>query len=167
MESDIKSKIIGAIILFIIIALMRYSSTKKTQSGELSFGIFLPVIGVATLAFSIIIVWMFFNVGRANDGIGEVLSAFGLVVFFGSGSFVSFMEFFKVKGRFDSVGIDFYTPWTGAKKEKWENIVDVKYNRTMSWYVIQFKSGAKVRLSSYLQGHYEVVHIIKARGFDF
>ncbi|MBU1619686.1 MAG: hypothetical protein KJ556_06970 [Gammaproteobacteria bacterium] len=78
-----------------------------------------------------------------------------------------FAEYFKVKGRFDSDDIAFHTLWTGTKKENWDDLVSAKFNASMYWYRLKFRSGKKVRLSSYVLGHGEVLTILKERGYDF
>jgi hypothetical protein len=91
-----------------------------------------------------------------------------LLLFFGFGiaAIACFAEYFKVSGTFDSDSISFYTPWTGSKKESWDDLVTAKFNGSMYWYTLEFKSGKKVRLSAYLLGHGEVLDIVKERSFE-
>ena len=167
MESWISSGLIGGLVAIIIGAIFTSAAKRKTTNGELKHSLLILVLALACLAFSLFSVWVFFYEENIHEKTSDLIAVLGLFFGFGIAALACFAEYFKVKGRFDSAGIEFHTPWTGIKKENWDDLISAKFNASMSWYTLEFRSGKKVRLSSYLQGHGEVLAILKERGYDF
>ncbi|MEX1666470.1 hypothetical protein [Zhongshania arctica] len=167
MDSSIISGLIGGVAS---VALCTYISKRVRTSqsvGKLKFGSFLVILAWCCLAFVGIAVWAFFNNADAWEKPSELYSIIGLFVGFGFASVYCFGEYFKVSGNFDTNGIDFTSPWTGRKVESWENLESIKFNSQANWYVLYFKSGKKIRLSSLLSGHGEVLEMLESKGFNF
>ena len=167
MDSGITSGLIGGLVAVIIGTIITKSTKKKVTNGELKHGVFLLVLATACLTLSLLAAWGFFYDNDVHEKTGELVAVLGLFSCFGIAALACFAEYFKVKGRFnDDNGIEFHTPWTGTKKEHWDDLISAKFNTSMSWYTLHFKSGNKVRLSSYLLGHGEVLELLRSRGFD-
>ena len=64
---------------------------------------------------------------------------------------------------FDEEGIAFSTPWTGVKRERWEDLESAELNDWCSWYTLKFKSGKTIRLSRYLSGHLSALELAAER----
>jgi hypothetical protein len=96
---------------------------------------------------------------------GELLAVAGLIVGFGSGAAYCFAEYFCTRGTYGDEGIDFRTPWTGRKTERWSDLRDARFNAQSSWYVLTFRSGRTIRISSLLSGHGPLLELLEARGF--
>ncbi len=167
MDTEISSGLIGGIAAVIIGTIVTKLAKRKATNGELKHGMFIFILGLACFTFSLFAVWLFFNDNDVHEKASEFYSAIALFVGFGFAAFACFAEYFKVKGTFNEDGIEFHTPWTGTKKECWKDLESAKFNASMYWYTLKFKSGKKVRLSSYLLGHGEVLEILQERGFDF
>ncbi|KKO43801.1 putative membrane protein [Rheinheimera pacifica] len=167
MESWISSGLIGGLVAVVIGVIFTNAARGKATNGELKHGLLILILALACLAFSLFAVWAFFYDEDVHEKTSEFVAVLGLFFGFGIAAIACFAEYFKVKGRFDSRGIEFHTPWTGTKKENWDDLVSAKFNASMYWYTLKFKSGKKVRLSSYLHGHGEVLAILKERGYDF
>tara|TARA_Y200000002_G_scaffold309673_1_gene266186 strand:+ start:186 stop:770 length:585 start_codon:yes stop_codon:yes gene_type:complete len=167
LDSGISSGIIGGIAAVIIGTIITKMAKKKTTNGELRHGLFILILAIACLAFSLFAAWAYFYDEDVHVKTSELIAVLGLFFGFGIAAFACFAEYFKVRGKFDSEQIEFYTPWTGHKKERWNDLVSAKFNASMYWYTFQFKSGKKIRLSSYLSGHGEVLNLVKERGFEF
>lgn len=166
MDFGITSGLIGGLVAVIIGAIITKSVKKKITNGELKHGVFILILAITCLAFSLFAAWAFFYYNDVHEKTSELVAVLGLFSGFGIAALACFAEYFKVKGRFNNNGIEFYTPWTGAKKENWDDLISAKFNASMYWYTLHFKSGKKVRLSSYLLGHGEVLELLKSRGFD-
>ena len=82
---------------------------------------------------------------------------------FGFAAVYCFGEAAWVQGSFDHVGIRFTTPWTGLKQEQWKDLVSIDFSGSASWYVLTFKSGKKIRLSTYLSGHQAALEVAQAQ----
>jgi hypothetical protein len=95
----------------------------------------------------------------------ELWSVVGLIVGFGIGAAYCFGEYFLTRGTYDDDRIDFYTPWTGRKAERWSELRTVELNSSANWYVLIFGSGRKVRISSLLSGHGAILSLVHAKGF--
>jgi hypothetical protein len=167
LESWISSGLIGGFVAIAIGIIFTNSARSKITNGELKHGLLILLLALACSALSLFAVWAFFNDKDVHEKASEFVAWLGLFLGFGIGAIACFAEYFKVKGRFDSRGIEFHTPWTGTKKENWDDLVSAKFNASMYWYTLKFRSGKKVRLSSYLLGHGEVLAILKERGYDF
>lgn len=160
------SGLIGGLIAVILGTIITKATKKTLTHGELKHGAFLLILAIVCLAFSVFAAWAFFHDNDVHEKTSELIAVLGLFSGFGFAALACFAEYFKVKGTFDEKGIEFYTPWTGLKKEPWDDLTSATFNASMYWYTLQFKSGKKVRLSSYLLGHGEVVELLKNRGFD-
>ena len=167
MESWISSGLIGGLVAIVVGVIFTNAARRKVTNGELKHGLLILVLALACLALSLFAVWAFFYDEDVHEKTSEFVAVLGLFLGFGIAALACFAEYFKVKGRFDSHGIAFHTPWTGSKKENWDDLVSAKFNASMSWYTLKFRSGKKIRLSSYLQGHGEVLAILRERGYDF
>lgn len=167
MDSWILSGLIGGLAAVVIGTVFTKAAKRKTTNGDLKHGLLILILALACLALSLFSVWLFFYDKDVHEKTSELVAVLGLFFGFGISAIACFAEYFKVKGRFDSDGIEFHTPWTGAKKESWDDLVSAKFNASMYWYTLKFRSGKKVRLSSYLLGHGEVLAILKERGYDF
>ncbi len=166
MDSSIISGLIGGVVATLIGVVVTKAARRTTTHGELKHGTFIFVLAFLCLVFSWFAVWAFFNDYDVHEKTSELIAVIGLFLGFGLCSLVCFAEYFKVKGVFDAERIEFYTPWTGRKTELWDNLISAKFNPSMYWYTLKFKSGKTIRLSSYLLGHGEVLAILKERGFE-
>lgn len=167
MESWITSGLIGGLSAFVVGAIFTGAAKRKTTNGKLKHGLIILILALACLAFSLFSVWVFFYEENIYEQTSDLIAVCGLFFGFGIAALACFAEFLKVRGSFDADGIEFHTPWTGSKKENWDDLVSAKFNSSMCWYSLKFKSGKKVRLSSYLLGHGEVLAILKERGYSF
>lgn len=147
--SAIASGLLGGAIA---VALTTYLAGKVGRAGppgQLRFGAFMWGLGVACILFSLFPVAATVLAGHDKDFWAKVL----LFVGFAVGGIYCLMEAALVRGTFDDEGIRFKTPWTGEKTGKWRDLASVEFNASCSWYTLTFRSGAKIRLSSYLRGH--------------
>ena len=128
---------------------MARKTARATAAGQLGYGSFLWGLGAACLVIALLPVGATLLYG--NDK--EFWAKFFLVFGFGLGAIYCFGEAAFVKGVFDEQRLTFSTPWTGTKNESWKDLVSITSNATCSWYLLRFKSGAKIRLSVYLGGH--------------
>jgi hypothetical protein len=165
-DSSIISGLIGGLVAVIIGTIVTKAARRKNTNGELKHGLLIFILALSCLAFSIFAAWMFVYDEDVHEQTSEFVSVLLLFFGFGIAAIACFAEYFKVSGTFDSDSISFYTPWTGSKKESWDDLVTAKFNGSMYWYTLEFKSGKKVRLSAYLLGHGEVLDIVKERGFE-
>ena len=167
MDSSIISGLIGGLAALIIGTVTTKAAQRKTTNGELKHGLLIFFLALACFAFSAFAVWAFFNDNDVHEKNSELIAVIGLFFWFGLAAIACFAEYYKVNGKFNSEEIEFHTPWTGTKIELWDDLVSAKFNASMYWYTLEFKSGKKIRLSSYLLGHGEVLALLKDRGFDF
>jgi hypothetical protein len=165
-DSSIISGLIGGLVAVVIATFVTKAARSKNTNGELKHGLLIFILALACLALSIFAAWMFVFDEDVHEQTSEFVSVLLLFFGFGIAAVACFAEYFKVNGTFDSDSISFYTPWTGSKKESWDDLVAAKFNGSMYWYTLEFKSGKKVRLSAYLVGHGEVLDIVRERGFD-
>jgi hypothetical protein len=63
--------------------------------------------------------------------------------------------------------INFSTLWTGSKACNWGDLESVKFNILCCWYVLQFKDGNTIRISSYLGGNGYLLDFLREKGHDF
>lgn len=167
MDSSIISGLLGGVAAIMIGLFITKSARKKVTNGELRHGFWLLIMAFACLSLAMFAGWAFFYDNGVQEKSSEMVAVLGLFFGFGFTAVACFAEYFTVQGRFNSQKIAFYSLWTGAKEELWQNLVTATFNSWLYGYTLEFKSGAKIRLSAYLLGHGEVLQILKDRGFDF
>lgn len=113
------------------------------------------VLAGACLLFALLPIATTFLADHDKEFWAKVL----LVVGFGCAAVYCFGEAAFVRGTFDESGIEFVTPWTGRKREKWPDLVSIDFSNWAAWYVLKFTSGRKIRLSTYLGGHEEALEM--------
>ena len=137
------------------------------NKSQLKFGWSLLVLGICLLAFSSLAFSAYFYDKDVWKKLSEFISISLLFTVFGSAAIYYLVEYFKVYGRYDNTEILFSTPWSGVKHEKWDDLLTITYNGSASWYVLVFKSGNVIRLSTLLKGSFDVLNIIESKGFNF
>jgi len=140
----------------IAVALLTYFSTRirnNAVDGTLRYEWWFALLGMACLAFVAFAVGAISYYGAAFDNNSEFFSAIGIIIGFGVAAVYCFGEYFLVRGVYDDEHIDFYTPWTGRKIERWCDLESATFNRLMKWYVLRFKSGNSIRLSNLISGY--------------
>ena len=165
METSIISGIIGGVVAIFLGTFIAKRVKSAKVHGQLKFNSFMLILGVCCFAIVLLAVWALFNDADAREDTTELFSIIGLFVGFGFATIYVFGEYFGVRGDFDSNSIEFNTPWTGRKTERWEDLESLRLNAMASWYVLTFKSGKKIRLSTYLSGHGDVVELLESKGF--
>ncbi len=142
------------------------SKNKNTDEvyGTLKFGILPMLISFVCILASSFFAYILIT-GLGIDDQGEVIAVGLMLLFFGFFSIYTTTEIIRVKGEYDSEIIFFHTPWTGSKKEKWGDLIEVYPNNKCSWYKLTFESGAVIRLSTMIGGHDEVLSFLRRRGW--
>ena len=156
---SILSGLIGGIIAALLTTYIAKRVGKASTPGHLGFGPFMWLLGVACLAFALLPIaqTLFWNHDK------DLWAKIGLFVGFGAGAVYCIAEAAFVRGTFNDEGIEFSTPWTGLKRETWEDLESLELNAWCSWYTLTFKSGTKIRLSRYLGGHLSALEMADAR----
>lgn len=167
MDLNILPGLLGGLVAIAITTYISKNARDSLVDLELRFGSFLIVLAWACLGFSILAFSAFFYDNDVWEKRSEFFAVLGLVVGFGLGAVYCFGEYFKVHGSFNDKGIKFSTPWTGKKEESWNDLLSITFNSSANWYVLTFKSGSKIRLSSLLSGHGRVLELLHEKGHDF
>jgi|TARA_R110002096_G_scaffold175633_1_gene351463 hypothetical protein len=166
MDINWQGLITGAVTVFVITYFTKRASF-AAKEGQLKFGLFMKGLGLVCLLFSVTPLVVLITGNYQVNKPGETTALIGLTIGFGIGAIYTLAEGFFVKGSYDEESISFTTPWTGKKTEKWHNLESVNFNGWAYWYVLKFKSGKKVRLSSYLGGHGYLLEFLEERGHNF
>jgi hypothetical protein len=164
MGSSVISGLIGGFAAVVICTYIRARVRGSAEQGTLRYGSWLVVLAWCCLAFAGIAVWALFNDLDVRERRSELFSVIGIIVGFGVGAAYCFAEYFLTRGTYDDKGIAFCTPWTGRKTESWNELTGVEFNAQASWYVLTFRSGNKIRISSLLSGHGGVLSMLEERG---
>jgi hypothetical protein len=152
------SGLIGGIVAVAVTTWIARRAGSAVVPGQLRFGPFIWVLAVACLAFAL---FPLLHTVFWNDGEDHWAKAL-LFVGFGLGAVYCFGEAAFVRGTFDEKGIVFSTPWTGLKREKWEDLQYLELNAWCNWYTLTFRSGSRIRLSCYLSGHMSALEAVHA-----
>jgi len=128
--------------------------------GELRYGKLVLIVGIGSLFFVGLTIYALFFDCDVWQKKSELFAVLGLLTGFGFGAIYSFAEYWLVRGHYDEQQISFYTPWTGHKKARWDQLESLEYNDGMAWYVMRFKSGKTIRVSSYMRGSSEMSRMV-------
>ena len=166
MSSSIVSGLIGGLASVVICSYISAKVRGSAEQGTLRYGAWLVVLGWCCLAFVGLAVWALFYDLDVWEKRSELFSVIGIIVGFGAGAVYCFGEYFFTRGTYDDNGIDFSTPWTGRKTESWNDLRAVDFNATANWFVLTFRSGSKVRISTMLSGHGEVLGMLDTKASE-
>ena len=157
--SGIIGGLVGGVIAAGLTAWIASRVGKGGRPGQLRYGAFMWGLAVVSLVFALLPVVVSLHRGDSSEFWAKTV----LFVGFGVGAIYCFGEVAFVKGEFDEEGIVFHTPWTGTKRERWEDLVSAEPNAWLSWYTLTFASGRKVRLSTFLTGHLSALEAARSR----
>lgn len=160
-------RIITAVIIVITIYYLKEKAPYASKNGELKYGLLMKGFGLVTLLFSVVPFVILLIGNYQVDKPGETKALVGITIGFGLGAIYTITEGFFVKGNFDNKSINFTTPWTGAKHEKWEDLQSIKFDRISYWHVLKFNDGKIIRISSYLGGHKYLLDLLRKKGYKF
>lgn len=152
--SGIVSGVIGGVIATVAVAWVAKRVGKAAAPGQLHYGWFVWALGTVCLMASLMLVALMLLGDNDQLVAMSLLSA----CFFGGG-LSCIVDAAFVRGNFDTEKISHSTPWTGLKKEAWNDLESVTYNSFAGWYTLRFTTGKKIRLSSFLGGHQSVLDL--------
>jgi len=133
----------------------------KNVYGKLYFRVGQALIALALLSMTIVFIYGYFFTDAFISG--DALSDLIIIPIAIAGVYYT-VELIKVRGEYDSDVIFFYTPWSGEKKEKWEDLIHVTRNNYIGWHKLTFISGKTIILSSLLVNHSRVIHHLRNLG---
>lgn len=155
MSSVISGLIGGLISLLLTIYIVRRVG-RSAPVGTLRFGPLLWILAFGCLAFALLPIGLYIF----TDDRDQLLPRLLLLIGFGVGAIYCAGEAAFVRGTYNDEKIVFSSPWTGTKTERWSDLESIEFNGWLSWYTLSFKSGARIRLSSYLSGHLSVLDLL-------
>jgi len=129
--------------------------------GKLYFRVGQALMALLFLTISVVFVYVYFFTDEYHSE--NILYTMSFIPIGMIGLYYA-VELIKVKGEYDSDIIFFYTPWSGEKKEKWEDLIHVTTNNYIGWHKLTFISGKTIRLSSLLVNHSKVIHHLRNLG---
>lgn len=166
MNAFVLTALISGLAAAILIAFLASKIRTAPADGKLSFGWDLALLGWGCTAIVAYAGWAFFFDQNVQTDRTQLLAAIALVLGFGLGAIYFLGEYFKVRGTYDDNGIDFVTPWTGRKTEKWTDLQSASFASIGGWHALSFKSGATIRISSFLRGNSGVLAKLGELGYD-
>jgi len=110
--------------------ILRYSLGYRLLAASLLFG------------FGSVICSGFFRTKIQDLPINGLVGGFFLLVFL-----VMFLEVFFVEISFDREFIYRKSPWCGAKKIRWDEVVSTSFSQIGDWHVLHTKDKVKLRIS--------------------
>lgn len=164
MDSGIISGAVGGAISVVLVTYVSARVRNRTTDGTLRYGWWLTLFGWIFVSGAAIGVWALLFDDVIHENALAMILIIGMIIGFCVPATYAFGEYFLVHGKCDDQGIEFYTPWTGRKVEKWHDLETATFNPKLSSYVLTFRSGGTIRLSNMLSGHGVVVDKLKEMG---
>lgn len=151
--------IVGAIAAALTTSLLAYYARRvgrAAEPGRLNFGGLMWVLGFGALSLALLPVDAAYNDKEPWAVVMFLVFAIMAIYWLGDAALV--------RGTYDREGIEFSTPWTGMKREKWRDLRSVELNVNGGWYALKFRSGSTIRLSKMLKGHQSALEMAQSRG---
>ena len=159
MEIDWQS----AISTGLTVSIIGYLTNKAVYSqkkGNLKYGMPMKFLGIICFIVSAVPLYVLLAQNYQVDKPGETTALIGLAVGFGLGAIYFVTESFFVFGNYDCNKIEFFSPWTGTKTQDFKNLDYCSLNPFCGYYVLKFKDGTKIRLSTQLSGHGHLIDFL-------
>lgn len=141
------------------------SARHSVQKGQLKYGLIIKGLGIVCLICCLGPLWVYLTDNYQVNKPGQATALIGLTIGFGFFAICSIAEGFFVKGNYDESSITFSTPWTGRKSCHWRDLESVTLNILCDWYVLKFKDGNTIRISSYLGGNGYLLDSLRDKGY--
>jgi hypothetical protein len=155
------SGVIGGFIAVLLVHLITRHAARSKTDGRLAWHAAVTVFAWLLLLASFGLVYVLL---RVNHG-GQHVELLILIAFFGSAAIGMLLEAYLTGGFFDQERISFRTPWSGSKVQRWADLTDVKFSAWSNLIVLRFRDGTKIRVSTLLNGHGELLQQLDALGF--
>lgn len=169
MEEFLASALKAAAPVAVAVILFGYGPKAAKYShrpGILRYGWLLRIIALVSFTLLGVAIAVLIAGAYDADEPGETAAFFTLIVILGAATTYLGAEAHLVQGSFDEHRIEFRTPWTGAKVEKWDDLVGVDYLERAQIYVLRFNTGTVIRASALLGGVGHLVGRLKSLGYD-
>jgi len=152
------------IVAVVLISLYPTLFKGKVEAGKLKSRKLLALFGVLSACFALLIFYGYLT-GRfdGGDSVGWLVI---LEIFLLGGAVALFGEGYLIKGKYDDQHIEFYTPWSGLKIEKWSTLIEVNHRVYNAYYALCFENGTTIRVSDTLVGAPELVEHLDALGIN-
>ena len=144
--------IVVLIITYILIDFIRKINHSAKKKGVLEYNFTATTIALFNLAFAILLWYIFISKNYRYQESSQTIALLLLIIFFTASTIYLTLEIIFTKGSFDEETITFNTIWRGQKKQRWEDLIYIDSNDTLSWYILGFQDGTKIRLSYFLSG---------------
>jgi len=151
--------VVVVIVTSFIMDFLRKSTYQKVK-GALNYKIEMKIVAVLNLAFAILLWWVFVSKNYQYQKFSQTVSLILLIIFFTASSLYLLAEVLFTKGRFDEEGIYFQSIWGGKREKKWKDLISIDSNDTLSWYILTFKDGEKIRISYFLGGAGDMIDFL-------
>lgn len=155
--------ILGGYLTYYVINIGIKRANSIETNGKLYFGGYLFVWAVIFTISTAGMIWVLFYTNHGGQEIAITL----LIAMFGLSAMYMWAEFIWTNGYFDKEEIHFKSIWRGSRRYSWSELVSVKYNESLYWYVLKFSDNKTIRLSVYLNGHGDLLNGLKNMGYSF
>ncbi|PID66967.1 MAG: hypothetical protein CR975_00245 [Gammaproteobacteria bacterium] len=153
--------IVTAVLVIAILGYLMHHAKYSKNKGNLSYDLTMKVIAVLVFLFAMIPLYAFLTKSYQMNKSGEMTALICLMVFSSVAAIYAIGDTFFVYGNFNNKDIAFYSPWRGLRKQKLIDLETYSYNSIAAWYVLSFKDGTKIRISTYLGGYGHLIKLIK------
>ena len=154
--------IAGGLTTFYILSFGIRLAARKDTKRRLYFGGFILGLTLACTAFTMLMFWVLFFVDHG----GQHVPIFLLIAMFGFFSVYFWGEIVWTKGFWNDEGLGFQSLWNGRRYYEWDDLTGVQFNQSMYWYVLTFRGGKPVRISTYIHGFADLINKIEDMGFS-
>ena len=153
----LKSFVVLFITFWVVDSLRRATYQSR---GRLKYKMAMRVVALLNFAFATLLWWTLLTKNYHYEEISQTISLTLLTIFFTSSAIYLILEVIFTEGEFDEEKIRLKTIWSGRKNQKWQDLISIESNDALSWYVLRFKDGTKIRLSYFLGGVGDVIDFL-------
>jgi hypothetical protein len=144
-----------------LLAFISYLFTKGAKDGKIGYNIYFKDFAFVAFLVGILLFYIGLIKNVVNPNRSDFIAFLALLALFLFGEGYMFLESILTKGSFNNDSLSYQSLFKREREYKFSTIKSITYNPNLTWYIIEYKDGKKLRLSEYLTGLNRLWKVLK------